>query len=375
MRALAGDATIAAMRIALALVLVSATSHADVIVGGAVGAGGQGTAAYSALELRFDGASEHTRFGLGGRAVWLDGDFRAEDWDGWRAVRVLRLFEASKSGDTQLAIAAGGLAPAQLGHVADGYRATLDDRPRTGVRGSALTKTVALGLEIDDVVEPHLIGGALEVGVGEQWIGCASAAIDPGDDMERAIGAVEVCGARRWAREGARLDAGGGLVGERLSDGRGLSALGFVRGAFDARGARWTGEAEVRAGGGSVGGLFGPLHRLEEHADDRGVGAAISFGVSGARGWTRAFARYRAAGPIAGVTVGAPAGKWFQIAGWIAASDRDRAGATELRVTWAKRLTSVLELARMHDVDAMQPAPVWSAMAWFAIQQEVGRHQ
>ena len=110
-----------------------------------------------------------------------------------------------------------------------------------------------------------------------------------------------------------------------------------------------------------------------DHQDP--VGAAISFGVSGARGWTRAFARYRAAGPIAGVTVGAPAGKWFQVAGWIAASDRDRAGATELRITWAKRLTSVFELARMHDVEAMQPAPVWSAMAWFAIQQEVGRHQ
>ena len=154
-----------------------------------------------ALELRLDGASEHTRFGLGGRAVWLDGEFRTEDWDGWRAIRALRLFEASKSGDTQLAIAAGGLAPAQLGHVADGYRATLDDRPRTGIRGSAITKAVSLGLEIDDVVEPHLIGGAFEVALGEQWIGCASAAIDVGDPGdERAIGAVEVCGARRWAR-------------------------------------------------------------------------------------------------------------------------------------------------------------------------------
>ena len=80
------------MRIALALVLVSTTSHAGhadpehadpvVIVGGAVGAGGQGTAAYSALELRLDGASEHIRLRLGGRAVRLDRDFRIEDLDG-----------------------------------------------------------------------------------------------------------------------------------------------------------------------------------------------------------------------------------------------------------------------------------------------------
>jgi len=348
------------VRIVLGLLVISSIARADVVVGGSIGAGGQGAATYSAVELRLDGSWEDIRFGLGARGVWLDGELRTADWNGWRALRVVRLVEARRDG---LAIAAGGLAPAALGHVADGYRATLDDRPRTGVRGAAVSTRVALNLEIDDVVEPHLIGGALEVGVGD-WIGCASTAVDPS-----GVGAIEGCAARRWARAGARLDVGGGVVGEWLEDGTGVAAIGFVRGAIDARGARWTAESELRAGGGSVGGLFGPLHRIEEHVDDRGVGAAISVGVAHVRGWLRAGVRHRPAGPIATFSAGAPAGRWFQLAGWIATTKRDAAGAGELRITWAKRLTSAIEFARIYDVDAMQPAPVWTVTAWFAIQQ------
>ena len=341
------------------LVGLSSVAHAEVTVGGAVGAGGQGAATYSAVEARLDASWSDGRVGLGARGVWLDGELRTSDWDGWKAIRVLRLFEAKRDG---FAIAAGGLAPAQLGHVADGYRATLDDRPRTGVRGAVTTTQLALGVEIDDVIEPHLIGGAIEV--GSSVIGCASAAVDPA-----GVGAIEGCLARRWARTGARLDAGAGVVGEWLEDGTGVAVLGFLRGALDAGGARWTGEAELRGGGGTVGGLFGPLHRIEQHVDGKGVGAAAAIGVSGARGWTRAFARYRAAGPIGGLSAGAPAGKWFQVAGWFAASKRDAAGAAELRISWAKRLTSVLEVGRIYDVEAMDVTPRWTATAWFAIQQ------
>lgn len=346
----------------LVLVGWSAVAHAEVTVGGAVGAGGQGAATYSAVEARLDASWSAGRVGLGARGVWLDGELRTSDWEGWKALRVLRLFEAHDRSHG-LAIAAGGLAPAQLGHVADGYRATLDDRPRTGVRGAVTTTQLALGIEIDDVIEPHLIGGAIEVGTAV--IGCASAAVDPA-----GVGAIEGCVARRWARTGARLDAGGGVVGEWLEDGNGVAALGFLRGALDAGGARWTGEAEVRAGGGSVGGVFGPLHRIERHVDGQGVGAAAAIGVSGSRGWTRAFARYRAAGAIGGISAGAPAGKWFQVAGWFAASKRDAAGAAELRISWAKRLTSALEVGRIYDVEAMDVTPRWTVTAWFAIQQE-----
>ncbi len=346
------------MRIAI-LLLGCSVAHAEVTVGGAVGAGGQGAATYSALEARLDATWGAGRVGLGARGVWLDGELRTADWDGWKAIRVLRLFEMHRDG---LAVAAGGLAPAQLGHVADGYRATLDDRPRTGVRGALNTKHLALGVELDDVIDPHLIGGAVEVGT--TLIGCASAAMDPS-----GVGAIEGCLARRWARTGGRVDAGGGAVGERLDDGTGAAAIGFVRGAFDSRGVRWTGELEARAGSGSLGGLFGPLHRIEEHASKTGVGAAASLGAISDRGWMRVGVRQRGQGPIATASVGAPAGKYVQVAGWIAASRQAAAGAAELRVTWAKRLTSAIEVGRIYDVEAMDVTPRWTATAWFAVQQ------
>lgn len=355
------------MRIVIALLAVSGVAHADVVVGGAVGAGGQGAATYSAIEARLDGEWRGMRFGLGARGVWLDGELRTSEWEGWRALRVLRLFEAHGE---QLAIAAGGLAPAKLQHVADGYRATLDDRPRTGVRGALSTTVLSLGLEIDDVVEPHLIGGAAEVAIGERWIGCAALAVDPRSAESDTIGAFEGCAARRWSRVGGRVDAGGGLIGERMADGNGMAAIGFVRGALDARGARWTGEAELRAG--SSGALFGPLHRIEEHDEQRGVGASASIGVTSTRGWLRGGIRVRpGGGTLAELSAGAPASKYFQVAGWIVASEKAAVGVAELRITWAKCLASAIEFGRIYNVqsDPMQPAAVSTATAWFAIQQ------
>lgn len=357
------------MRFAIVLLAAGGIARADVVVGGSVGAGGRGEATYSALELRLDGAwDDRVKLGLGARGVWLDGALRTSDWDGWPAIRVLRLFEArgtaGEDGSTTLAVAAGGLAPAELGHVADGYRATLDDRPRTGVRAMAASRRVLAGIEIDDVVDPHLIGGALEI-AGDRWIGCASAAIDPD-----GVGIVEACAARRWSRRGARIDAGGGVTGERVEDGGGGSILGFVRGALDHAGARWTASAELRAGRGSVGAAFGPLHRIEDQLERSGLGAAASIGVAGTRGWLRAQARWRPElGALGTLGAGAPAGKYFQLAGWVAATKRDVAGAAELRVTWARHLASALEVGRIYDVDAMDPAPLWTATAWFAIQQ------
>ena len=340
---------------------LSSIAHAEVTIGGAVGAGGQGEATYSAVEARLDASWGAGRVGLGARGVWLDGELRTSDWDGWKAIRALRLFEMHDPSHG-FAVAAGGLAPAQLGHVADGYRATLDDRPRTGVRGALNTKHLALGVELDDVIDPHLIGGSIEVGT--TWIGCASATVDPA-----GVGAVEGCLARRWARTGARLDAGGGVVGERLEEGNGAAAIGFIRGAFDARGVRWTAELEARAGSGSLGGLFGPLHRIEAHVRETGLGAAASFGAINDRGWVRVGVRHRGLGPIATASVGAPAGRYVQVAGWIAASREATAGAAELRVAWARRLTSAIEVGRIYDVEAMDVTPRWTATAWFAVQQ------
>nr|MDQ3370274.1 hypothetical protein [Myxococcota bacterium] len=59
-----------------------------------------------------------------------------------------------------------------------------------------------------------------------------------------------------------------------------------------------------------------------------------------------------------------------QAGGWVAASRRLTAGAAEVRVAWARRLASALEVARMYDSDAMDPAPRWSATAWFSIASD-----
>jgi hypothetical protein len=369
----AGGATLEDVRasgLALAIVFaLSGTASADVRVGGAVGAGGQGGAAYSAVELSVDATVHDVRVGLAARGVWLDGEFRDDEWSGARGLRVIRLVEAhGEVGDAQLAVAGGGLAPAQLGHVADGYRATLDDRPRTGVRTALASAKLSIGAELDDVIEPELAGGAASWQRGN-WIASTATAID----LDANQGAVELALARRWSggpageRDGGwRVDVGSGLVGERDA----AAAVGFANVAFDHR-VRWTIDGEVRAGTGTVGGAFGPLHRIERAAlyarSHRGVGAAAAIGVVGASMWARAGIRARPdLGPLATVTVGLPADRRVQLAGWIAASRELVLGAGELRVAWAKHCASALEVGRMVSDEPMATA-AWSATAWFAI--------
>jgi hypothetical protein len=352
------------------LIALAGTAHAEVRVGAAVGAGGQGPATYSAIDVRLDAEWEPLRIGLGVRGVWLDGVFRRTDWaraaDAVRAVRLVEL--AGSAGSAQLAIAAGGLAPAQLAHVADGYRAALDDRQRTGVRGAVTTPTFALGLEVDDVLEPGFVGGAVEWQLAPRLVTHTAIAIDP----IAGEAALELAAARRWARERSRVDAGGGIVGE---PGFGIAALTFVSAAIDHRKMRWTASGELRAGTGSIGAAFGPLHRVEpiyEHSQ-RGIGGAVSAGVAGRAGWLRAGLRARPGlGGLATVMAGAPMGRWVQAGMWLAASRDHAAGAGELRVAWARRLASALELARMqmYDVQAMQPRPLWSATAWFSVASD-----
>lgn len=338
--------------------------------GAAVGAGGQGDATYGAIDLRLDLAWRGARLGLGARAVWLDGELRRREWQRpIDALRIVRLVEVShRTGEVQLALAAGGLAPPQLAHVADGYRAALDDRPRTGARGSLVSERLAIGVEIDDAIDPGLIGGAVAWQVAPPWGATLAAAIDPSDPAA----AIEAAGARRWDATHARLELGAGIVVEPQL---GAAALAFADAAVERAGARWTARGELRAGTGTVGAAFGPLHRLERaelfaHARS-GLGAALSAGVAGSRGWLRAGIRHRPElGVLGTVEAGAPMGRTVQAGGWLAASKRHAAGAAELRVAWARRLASALELARMYDVDAMQPAPAWSITAWFAVSTE-----
>ena len=354
------------MRVALALILVlvlagSARADDALGVGAAVGAGGQGAATYGALDLTLDAEWRGARLGLGARGVWLDGEFRGRDWDhASAAVGVLRLLEIHGGA---LALAAGALAPAQLAHVADGYRAALDDHPRTGVRAAAVTERFSLGLEIDDVVSPALLGGALAVQLAPRWSARAGVAIDP----MRGEAATELALARTWSAEHARTELGAGLVYE---PGFGASALVFAGIERDAAGARWRASADVRAGSGSVGAAFGPLYRLEraelwQHSE-AGAGAGASASVAAPIGWFTASVRGRPGrGVIGAVSAGAPMGRWLQAGAWAAASRDAAAGAGELRVAWAKRLSSALQVARMYDTDAMTPSAQWSVTAWF----------
>ncbi len=352
----------------LSAILVAARADADdsLGVGAAVGAGGQGAATYGAVELSLDVEWREVRLGLGARGVWLDGEFRTRDWDhGSAALTVLRVLELHSPG-RELGLAAGALSQARIAQVADGHRAALDDHRRTGIRGGAVTRTLALELEIDDVVGPSLVGGALGVALSPRWGLRAATAIDPTAPAGTRA-ATEVAMARTWLRERAHDELGGGVVYE---PGFGASVVAFGIAERDRGSARWSARADVRAGTGTVGGAFGPLYRLERGQlwkdSEVGVGAGAAAGVASPRGWITAGVRLRPGhGVIGSISAGAPMGRWLQAGAWAAAASEHAAGAGELRIAWARRLSSALQVARMYDTDAMQPAPQWSVTAWF----------
>jgi len=351
------------MRALVGLLLYVGVAHADGIgAGAAVGAGGQGDATYSALELGVDAQWRGARLGVGGRAVWIDGEWRDRDWRAASdAVRAVRLLEVRAD---WFALAGGALAPAQLAHVADGHRAALDDRPRTGARAAATGERVAIGVEIDDVLAPSLVGGALAWNVTDAVRMHGAAAVDP----EVARSAIELAAGRVWSGERAAAEVGGGVV---VEPDVGVHAIVFAELATDRAGARWFANVEGRAGSGTVGGAFGPLHRLERDLFEgtRGVGGAITIGAVSERiGWARASVRARPElGTLASAAIGAPMGRWLQASAWFAATQQVAAGAGELRVAWARRYSTVIEVARMYDTEVMMPTPAWSATAWFGI--------
>lgn len=360
----------------IVICLVAGSARADVSVGGSVGAGAQGGSTYSAFELRFDGAWEHGHVGLGLRGVWDDAVFRRSEWsDAADAVAVIR--DASihgKLGDTTLAIAAGALAPAHVGSLVDGYRVSLDDRWRTGVRAALRSMPLDATVEIDDVVDPALIAGGVRWQLTPPWGLHVGLALDPGGGRPQGSGtstAIEVGGFRRFASKDARADLGVSIVAE-LTDG--ASGVAFANGMLDRGNLRFTARGDLRAGTGSVGGMFGPLWRVERlrMIEHRGVGAGAgaSVGVAAPAGWIEVGARARPdLGGLVVATAGAPMGRWVQAALWAGVGRDDAAGAGEVRVAWSACLFSALRVARLYrfdgQLDAMQPTPVWAVTAWF----------
>jgi len=359
--------------------LLASAAHADVGVGASIGAGAQGASAYSAVDLRLDVTWTHARLGLGARGVWDDAAFRTSDWNGpERAITIIRAFEASGHvGDTTLAIAAGALAPAQIGRIADGYRVTLDDRWRTGVRAVARGTDLDASVELDDVLDPALVGGNVRWQMAPPWGMHAAVAIDPG-----SVGVIEAGAHRLYETDRARGELGASVTAELML---GAGVVAYGNGAIERGGVTWTARADLRAGTGAGGSLFGPLYRIERlaHAGrmglvDRakageldGAGAGASIGATAPTGWLELGARWRPGlGGLLVASGGAPMGRRVQAGIWAAAGVHDAAGAAELRVAWATRLFSALQVARLYRFEPMEDLPVWSVTAWFGATTE-----
>ncbi|HSD90520.1 MAG TPA: hypothetical protein VLB44_23505, partial [Kofleriaceae bacterium] len=180
----------------------------------------------------------------------------------------------------------------------------------------------------------------------------------------------------------ARAEVGASVTAE-LMLGAGVTA--YSNGAIERAGVRWTGRADVRAGTGSGGSLFGPLYRIERLAHegrmglvDRakageldGAGAGITVGASASAGWLELGARWRPGlGGLLVASGGAPMGRWIQAGMWAAAGVDDAAGAAELRIAWANRLFSALQVARIYRFEPMEDLPIWSVTAWFGATTE-----
>ena len=364
---------------AAAIVLAGGAARADVSVGASVGAGAQGSATYGALELRLDQHWRDVVLGLGARGVWDDGTFRRTDWDRISdVVTLVRDFEATTEldGGGHLAIAAGGLAPAHVARLADGYRSTLDDRWRTGVRAAAVTTTTEASLELDDVLDPVLIAGAVNDQIAPPWGAHLAVAIDPSQPATlmktRVATAIEAGGSYRIEAPSARADLGVSLIAEL---GLGFTALAYVDATVVRDDLRYTIRADARGGSGTAGDMFGPLYRIERveiytrarAGELQGGSLGATTGVASERGWFEVGIRSRPGlGMLATASAGVPMSRRFQAAAWAAASTDEGAGAGELRITWAKRLFSGLQAARIYQfTDPMAPAAVWSLTAWF----------
>lgn len=371
------------MRLCAALLLVTAGASSaradDVAVGASIGAGAQGSATYGALELRLDQHWDNVKLGLGARGVWDDGTFRRSDWNQIAdVVTIVRDFEVAGELEDggHVALAAGALAPAHVARIADGYRSTLDDRWRTGVRTAAVTKTTEASLEIDDVLDPALIAGAVDYQVAPPWGVHLAVGVDPTQPSSltttRIASTIEAGGSYRFESKTARADLGVSLMAEL---GLGFTAVGYIDAAIVRDDVRYTIRADARGGNGTAGDMFGPLYRIERTAiytraragELQGGSFGATTGIASERGWFDVGMRARPGlGMLATASAGLPMSRRFQAAAWAAASKTDGAGAGELRVIWAKRLFSGLQAARIYQfTDPMAPTAVWSLTAWF----------
>ena len=350
----------------------------------ALGAGALAGQWYAGADIRLDTQWRALQLGIGARFDAVDGRWRSADFAQQRdAVKLLRYARWTQRWDGgAVAIAAGNLAPLTLGTVAMGYRPTLDLRRRVGAAARVVHGNTNVESWIDDVLTPGVVAGSLSVAVRPGWharlaiaadVSIASVNVDHGGSTDATYGTVEVSLRRLGTIEQLQLQGGAGAV---VEPGVGVSAVVFGQAELRVHKLRLTGNADVRAGTGTVGAAFGPLYRVERAAAvagqslwlvaDRGGlnGVAAGASLTVARpdlGWIAASLRHRPGlGSLATATLGLPMGPRWQAGAWIAASETIVAGAAELRWQWSSRWWTAAEVARGYGLasDSMATDPM-----------------
>ncbi len=330
----------------------------------ALGAGTLAGQWYAGSDLRLDTQWRALQLGLGARFDAVDGRWQSADFaerrDVVRLLRYARWTQRWTAGS--LAIAAGNLAPLTLGAVALGYRPSLDLRRRVGVAARIVNGSTQIESWLDDVLTPSVLAGSLSTAVRPGWHARIALAADIriADLPDHAAhSTVEVSLRRLGTVEQLQLQGGGGAV---VEPGVGMSVVMFGQAEMRIGSLRLTGNADVRAGSGTVGAAFGPLYRLERVAAvagqslwmvaDRGGlnGVAAGATLTLARpdvGWVAASLRHRPGlGSLATATFGLPMGPRWQAGAWLAASETAFAGAAELRWQWSSRWWTAAEISR-----------------------------
>ncbi len=367
------------------------TTSADV----ALGAGALAGQWYAGSDIRLDTQWRSLQLGIGARFDAVDGRWRSADFSQRRdAVKLLRYARwTQRWDDGSLAMAAGNLAPLTLGMVALGYRPSLDLRRRVGAAVRVVNGSTQVESWIDDVLAPSVVAGSLSMAVRASWHARLAIAADLNVDdgvansnQESSQGTVELSLRRLGTVEKLQLQGGAGAV---VEPGVGVSAVVFGQAELRVGKLRLSGNADVRAGTGTVGAAFGPLYRLERVAAvagqslwtvaDRGGlnGVAAGASLTLARpdlGWVAASLRHRPGlGSLATATFGLPMGPRWQAGAWLAASEAALAGAAELRWQWSSRWWTAAEVARgyglasdMMATDPMLPTRAGSYAALWA---------
>ena len=362
----------------------------------AVGAGARCGQPLQAIDLAADLRHGALALGLGVRLRLIGDRFAVEDWDEvGDGLAVIRYLEWSH-GDAErgFGIAAGTLAPLELGTVADGYTAAIDaDRLHAGVRARAAIDGWSGQVALDDAAGPAVIAARADRRVDAFTFG-VQGGVDPGAPAAMGTAALGMFAIDGGAR--TETAAGAARVASALDGGLAASLAGV--GAWLGAGTetRWAGATvAVRVdgtvgSGGFVPAPFGPLYRVTRAAAGRGMDAPtlverVRAGDLGGVGGGAALrvelldlARVEAAmrfrpglGGEARAGVALPQFRVVQAAAWVAAAPRlgQWAAAAELRAPIARRLQTGLEAARLYGTEGLDaPRPVWQVTAWFGVR-------